>query len=1415
MKKRIGILIASIGAIALTLAVAVSTTETRQNLVKTNATDTFTITTSSIEDFVKDDSFYLKTGGGYRVKFETKGVSFSADKLVFAAGGYILNPYLTEGYHNEISGLTGIQITHSGTQGDIAVDYTWGNSLKAQAPYYQRRGFVFPVDTKYSFLSEKPNYVCVRAVNAITVESISFEYECASGTEKGDNLQITSASLLERFKTTVNWGNTYEGQTVELANDIDASSLKEDMDPIGNSTKPFKGTFEGNDHKISYLTIKSGAGYRGLFGNAIDATFQNLVLDHITVTSTSQYNGALVGHGGGCNIENVTVESGTINTKQGTGGIIGQISNDGTRQTYISNCVNKADIIKNASSTYALMGGIFGEIVQSITKKVIVTGCKNYGRVEGNQATSANNGMVGGIGGLIRTTGTGGSVEISHCANFGNVTSNKGSVGGVIGRARAGLLIDNYCSVSATIDNDGASTSTMIGGTGSSPAYVGRIVGITENTPNISIYDDCDEDGVSVNATAISTASELKAARDAINSAASAGSFYKLTNDIDVSGSAFGTGIGTGTGLFFAGVFDGCGHTISGLTNSVNTQAGLFYSAEGAIIKNLNMANVDLTATKNRAGGIIGRAKGTYLYNCHVLSGTVTTGTGEVGGIAGICLDATYIRGCSNAAEVTSAEYLVGGIVGYAYSNVVQIEHCYNSGDISSSKAYDVNGARVGGILGGTYINASTIEVTINASVNDGSITSNNRATGGIAGSLASNSSAKTHRVTNCINNGTVESTESGKNAMGTGGIVGVLGKLDSGANAPSNGYIFNCVNNGAITSGGGSVGGITGQAFAYSSTSTATIDSCYNFGSVTNTYSADDTTGIGTGGIVGTTNDNNASYTILDINNCVNVGTITGARYTGGIVGLLRHSVSGSKLRNSVNYGNVVSIGLSVGGVTGSARVNVQNCGCYQDALLTNKSQSEVLASTLDDVSANGSVLGYVASEVQNDPEITDSYLVNYHLGYRSMANPQVVEPTISNETIGGFTSFAANNVSAAYSWPSIEKLHNGKYLLASTSGYGISDTLSTNAFNTWKTRDNSYGKDYVKDPSTHEDTEVLSNSANFQPLVLPNGRVIIFYRTNATNNGDYRYSSIRAIVSDDNCATWTKYVLFENYGSSLYGGGAYEPFGVIKGDKIYVYFACDMEDSYYNGYGNDYSEFVCTTDSAGMLYQNILYFTIDIANNAFSVNNDVNYAIKATSSYRRPGMPSITRLIDGTYAMVYEHCGSIASMSNYWMQIAISYSRDLINWTTPINFITPNHTGIKPGTVDQYYLAGAPTVKLLPSGRIAVSYTTNEYYTGLEQKDFTGGEANYGQWFRTVELATSSNVIRYGSTPSMTRLNNVRTYGENVGANYGRCAVIDNKLILMSNNYTIDATKKGSTCARTKNSGIYFSVANLTISY
>ena len=166
-------------------------------------------------------------------------------------------------------------------------------------------------------------------------------------------------------------------------------------------------------------------------------------------------------------------------------------------------------------------------------------------------------------------------------------------------------------------------------------------------------------------------------------------SFY-LANDIALTGTWKPVGNGVSAFKdFFAGTFDGCGHTISGLNvQGSAANQGLFAAINQATIRSLNVSGVVSCGTKNYIGGIVGKVQAGTIENCS-FSGSVTGG--YTGGIAGgLNSNDVTISGCVNAADVTGTT--AGGILGH-WKNTAAIRDCYNTGSVTGS-------AKAGGIVG-------------------------------------------------------------------------------------------------------------------------------------------------------------------------------------------------------------------------------------------------------------------------------------------------------------------------------------------------------------------------------------------------------------------------------------------------------------------------------------------------------------------------------------------------------------------------------------------------------------------------------------------------------------------------------------------------------------------------------------------
>ena len=169
--------------------------------------------------------------------------------------------------------------------------------------------------------------------------------------------------------------------------------------PIGTSTAPFTGVYDGQDNELT-VTISTTTDNTGVFGYIQDAAVQNL-----TVAGTVESSG------------------------QFTAGIAGQMA----EASKITGCTNQA-AIKNTNSTNAYAAGIVGRALN--TSEIV--SCVNEGEITASKAFAA--GIVGDM------TGT-----IDMCVNKNTVTGGS-NTGGIAGALRASSTIRRcYSSKSKTI----------------------------------------------------------------------------------------------------------------------------------------------------------------------------------------------------------------------------------------------------------------------------------------------------------------------------------------------------------------------------------------------------------------------------------------------------------------------------------------------------------------------------------------------------------------------------------------------------------------------------------------------------------------------------------------------------------------------------------------------------------------------------------------------------------------------------------------------------------------------------------------------------------------------------------------------------------------------------------------------------
>lgn len=235
--------------------------------------------------------------------------------------------------------------------------------------------------------------------------------------------QISSARELKAFASIVSGLSKYEQNTAAkavLTNDIDMSEI-ENWEPIGSSSVPYTGTFNGQGHRIRNFLVNTNKSYSGLFGMTSGATIRDFTLSGtITVKSGTGEHG-IVGCASSSTIRDVhseleiTLDKANEETKH-VGGIAGSMFNN----TTITRCSFSGSISDAGTNS---IGGIVGYADQTSNN---ISYCLNYGTIQSNGTST----YVGGILGYVNHNG----FRISYCANVGKVMGNAGHAGQIVGQ---------------------------------------------------------------------------------------------------------------------------------------------------------------------------------------------------------------------------------------------------------------------------------------------------------------------------------------------------------------------------------------------------------------------------------------------------------------------------------------------------------------------------------------------------------------------------------------------------------------------------------------------------------------------------------------------------------------------------------------------------------------------------------------------------------------------------------------------------------------------------------------------------------------------------------------------------------------------------------------------------------------------
>lgn len=260
-------------------------------------------------------------------------------------------------------------------------------------------------------------------------------------------VKIDTPELLAAFAQSINAGNTYNGWTVTLEEDIDLHNIN--WTPIGTIDKYFAGNFDGQGHTVSNLTVNGGA----------DAP--------IDVNAEGQgLFGSLNARGNMAYIQNLNIHNADIYAKNSAGAFVGSL--DTYQHTYLSGQANVWNCKLTGKVT--IKGGNSGGIAGSPTAHwAILTSYQNIvidvdkGSYLTNIGVDGASDAMGGVGAVAAySSGTWNiTSNLDVIAKAGNVGGAFGIVSGAFGEVdeKTGDVYGITCTGDVIIKNVSADTT--------------------------------------------------------------------------------------------------------------------------------------------------------------------------------------------------------------------------------------------------------------------------------------------------------------------------------------------------------------------------------------------------------------------------------------------------------------------------------------------------------------------------------------------------------------------------------------------------------------------------------------------------------------------------------------------------------------------------------------------------------------------------------------------------------------------------------------------------------------------------------------------------------------------------------------------------------------------------------------------
>lgn len=269
-------------------------------------------------------------------------------------------------------------------------------------------------------------------------------------TGKQKSYTITTAEQLAGLAVLVNGGTDFSGVTLKLGADHSlecdsASGAQRSWTPIGTSiNRAFRGTFDGQGHKITGLRAYNEGSDSALFGCVSGAKIENLtVCGSAEGKAAASYTAGIAAYADASTIQNCTAYVDVAADGTHAGGITAYICNG----TTVDSC-----------ASYGAVSGVGGIVGVSYSGEDKIENCANFGAVTGTKSgTYGTGGLAGSLAGTL-----------TKSANYGAVTSADRYTGGLAGYTTARnkttiTLCRNEGAVSSTNTDERAAAGLLVG----------------------------------------------------------------------------------------------------------------------------------------------------------------------------------------------------------------------------------------------------------------------------------------------------------------------------------------------------------------------------------------------------------------------------------------------------------------------------------------------------------------------------------------------------------------------------------------------------------------------------------------------------------------------------------------------------------------------------------------------------------------------------------------------------------------------------------------------------------------------------------------------------------------------------------------------------------------------------------------